>query len=231
MARGCDVEFSMTDTNDSIKRQAGFTIVELLIVVIVIAILASISAVAYASIQSRAKNASLQANIKNIQQKIEQYRVINSTYPATQSQVMTSGSWAGGSVAYTDANCPDTFVDYLGETHTIKTGEWVPGIDMVLPQSNGERRGSWWGCYMYQSDGADYVLSAWNMVSNGPQTDTLYRRIGFREMGNFFHVYYCNHGNIGGNRDGTYDVNEDFYKFSYTVSSLRNCNEMPPAGA
>lgn len=200
--------------------------------IVVIAILATISTVAYGSIQARAKNAGLQSNLKNIQQKLEEYRAINSNYPATQSALLVQ-SWSNATV-FTDANCPytygDNYIDLYGAV-TIKTTEWVPGIDMELPQSNGERRGTWWGCYMYLSDGTNYVLSAWNMVSGGPQTDTMYRRLGFREMGQGFHSYYCNHVNIGGNSGGEYDMNEDFYKFSYTISSIRSCNETPPAGA
>ena len=41
------------------NKRSGFTIVELLIVVVVIAILASISVVAYTGIQQRAKNSAI----------------------------------------------------------------------------------------------------------------------------------------------------------------------------
>jgi prepilin-type N-terminal cleavage/methylation domain-containing protein len=41
------------------KQQSGFTIVELLIVIVVIAILAAITVVAYNGIQDRARNSSI----------------------------------------------------------------------------------------------------------------------------------------------------------------------------
>jgi prepilin-type N-terminal cleavage/methylation domain-containing protein len=212
-------------------KQTGFTIVELLVVIVVIAILATISTVAYRGTQTRAKNAALEANIKSVQEAIEVYYVKTGSYPATQAVPITSGSWGSGRMTYADANCPYNFVPYNGVLLTTKTANWVPDIDMDLPQSSGQKRGTTWGCFLYQSDGSKYVLSAWNMVADGPQTDTLYRRVGFREMGQMFQVYYCNYSSIGGNIGGVYDANRDFYKYSYTASSITNCNETPPSGA
>jgi prepilin-type N-terminal cleavage/methylation domain-containing protein len=43
----------------------GFTIVELLVVIVVIAILATISVTAYNGIQNRANNTAIQSDVKN----------------------------------------------------------------------------------------------------------------------------------------------------------------------
>ena len=59
----------------------GFTIVELLIVIVVIAILAAISIVAYNGIQNRAKTTSAQSAAANADKKAEAYNAENSTYP------------------------------------------------------------------------------------------------------------------------------------------------------
>lgn len=61
----------------------GFTIVELLIVIVVIAILAAISIVAYTGIQNRAYNTTIQSDLKNIATKIEMYHAREGVYPAT----------------------------------------------------------------------------------------------------------------------------------------------------
>lgn len=68
------------------NKKSGFTIVELLIVVVVIAILAAITIVSYNGIQQRAKESSVQADVSNALKKIEVYRFQNSTtedYPLT----------------------------------------------------------------------------------------------------------------------------------------------------
>jgi prepilin-type N-terminal cleavage/methylation domain-containing protein len=82
------------------NRITGFTIVELLIVVVVIAILAAISVVAYTSIQNRANDSVVQNDISNLAKKIALYRVEFDRYPAgynTTIQGMTRFSLAQGS--------------------------------------------------------------------------------------------------------------------------------------
>lgn len=63
----------------------GFTIVELLIVIVVIAILATISAVAYYGIQARAHDARRIADIDSIENSYEMYRITQGAYPGTYS--------------------------------------------------------------------------------------------------------------------------------------------------
>ena len=55
------------------KQRSGFTLVELLIVIVVIAILASISIVAYQGIQSRARDSQLLQDVKTIAKAMEMY--------------------------------------------------------------------------------------------------------------------------------------------------------------
>lgn len=52
------------------RKQTGFTIVELLIVIVVIAILASITIVAYNGIQQRTRNARIDSDMRNLNQAI-----------------------------------------------------------------------------------------------------------------------------------------------------------------
>ena len=196
-----------------IGQRRGFTIVELLIVIIVIAILAAIAIVAYNGITAKAFNARVEADIRNVQNLVEAYNAQYGSYPSTGSI----------NTVQTDANCP-------GGTHQAN---WVPSVTGTLPQSqansgvSGQR-----GCYMYSSDGTSYIISAWNALNGGPQNTMMYRRLGYREMA-FVNSnnYLCNHVNIGGSSTGTYVVASDYYKYSYTVSNITNCNETPPAGA
>ena len=67
----------------AMKRDRGFTIVELLIVIVVIAILAAITIVAYNGVQKRA-NASAAASGANIlQKKAEAFNASQSKYPTS----------------------------------------------------------------------------------------------------------------------------------------------------
>lgn len=67
------------------KDERGFTIVELLIVIVVIAILAAIVIVAYNGIQNRAKTTSAQSSAETIQKKLEAYNASEGSYPAAST--------------------------------------------------------------------------------------------------------------------------------------------------
>lgn len=63
------------------KQSRGFTIVELLIVIVVIGILAAIVIVAYQGVTARANDAAVQADFTNIAKKLQLYQADNSAYP------------------------------------------------------------------------------------------------------------------------------------------------------
>lgn len=75
----------------TMKKDRGFTIVELLIVIVVIAILAAIVIVAYNGVQNRAKTSAAQSTAQTVQQKLEAYNAENGSYPTAWSS-MTSDS-------------------------------------------------------------------------------------------------------------------------------------------
>lgn len=64
-------------------KQKGFTIVELLIVIVVIGILAAITIIAYNGIQNRAKFNKINADLVSMRKVIELYKAENGTYPPT----------------------------------------------------------------------------------------------------------------------------------------------------
>jgi prepilin-type N-terminal cleavage/methylation domain-containing protein len=73
------------------KRQSGFTIVELLIVIVVIGILAAIVITTYAGIQSKGRNTKRTTDIVAIQSKLEAYYAENGNYPSLGN--MNDSSW------------------------------------------------------------------------------------------------------------------------------------------
>ena len=81
----------------SIKRkQQGFTIVELLIVIVVIAILAAISVVAYTGIQQRARDSQRDSDIATIAKALEMYYIDNGRFPpgSCSSDCAINGGWS-----------------------------------------------------------------------------------------------------------------------------------------
>jgi len=89
---------SITSKPDQASSRRGFTIVELLIVIVVIGILATLTIVAYTGIQNRAKTASLQSDLEQASKQLEIYKFGTSTseqYPvnlATAALKATSGN-------------------------------------------------------------------------------------------------------------------------------------------
>jgi len=105
--------------SQTFKRRSGFTIVELLIVIVVIAILAAITIVAYNGIQKRAQDSRRANDIASIRKALELYRADTGTYPATN--------------ATTAANLPAGFVGPYGSVtpyaFSLATdGTWLKGL-------------------------------------------------------------------------------------------------------
>lgn len=68
--------------------RSGFTLVELLIVIVIIAILAAITIVAYNGITSRANDTAVQEDLHNIASSIEQYSSTNGSYPTNDTATL-----------------------------------------------------------------------------------------------------------------------------------------------
>lgn len=79
------------------KRKRGFTIVELLIVIVVIAILAAITIVAYNGIQTRAKNT------KTVNAAVQWVRILK-LYNADKGTWPSDYSCMGASTSYQGSN-------------------------------------------------------------------------------------------------------------------------------
>jgi type II secretory pathway pseudopilin PulG len=216
--------FTKTNTSRHNARTA-FTIVELILVITVLGILVAISVVAYNGVQERAQDVRRLSDLGNIASSLALYaKDNNGTYPSTTNN--TTANWRSIDVR-TDSNC------FNGSAQT----DWVPGIGS-LPQSvpnTGSQAGvsSVPGCYLYASNGTDYVLSAWNMLSTPKDTGPYYKRLGFRtfQTPTSTQFYTCNDNVTGGSNGSSYDITQDYYKHSYTISNITSCDETPPPGA
>ena len=75
---------SVGSSNTSVYSR-GFTIVELLVVIVVIGILAAITIVSYTGISQRANVASIQSDLSNSSQQLKVFQVLNGVYPLTNN--------------------------------------------------------------------------------------------------------------------------------------------------
>jgi prepilin-type N-terminal cleavage/methylation domain-containing protein len=111
------------------KSTSGFTIVELLIVIVVIAILATISIVAYNGIQQRARNAQIVSGVKIYEKAILSYAAVNGSYPTISGQMACLGAnypssqcWTGPSGNATVNTTLDTaLADYINSKPVVST--------------------------------------------------------------------------------------------------------------
>lgn len=81
-------------TTVSLRKQKGFTIVELLIVIVVIAILATISIVMYRGIQERGRDSQRESDVAVITKALEMYYIDNGRYPAGSGSTVINSGWS-----------------------------------------------------------------------------------------------------------------------------------------
>ena len=83
------------------RRSQGFTIVELLIVIVVIGILALLVITTYSGIQAKARNAKRQTDIQSLQTQLEAFFSQNGYYPSLGD--FNSTSWRATNMKSLDA--------------------------------------------------------------------------------------------------------------------------------
>lgn len=105
-------------------KQRGFTIVELLIVVVIIAILAAITIVAYNGIQNRAKTSAAQSQAASIVKKFEALNAVKGAYYSTNGAGVTGANintYAAALPVSTEANV-DSTATVIAATNATTSG-------------------------------------------------------------------------------------------------------------
>jgi len=106
------------------RRSNGFTIVELLIVIVVIAILAAISIVAYNGIQQRANNSARISNAEHAVKLLSAYIVTYGKYPYSGGNSCIGNGFADSNTHCwgIDSGTPSTRAALLNDTELVKVG-------------------------------------------------------------------------------------------------------------
>lgn len=123
------------------QKQTGFTIVELLIVVVVIAILAAITIVSYNGITNRANDSAIQQDLTTIAKKIQISYTQNGVYPTgaglrTAGVTVSKGSYSRGMFngaswynmlyCWPDTTNPNRFA-LIAQSKSGNVYQWVDG--------------------------------------------------------------------------------------------------------
>lgn len=121
------------------KRDGGFTIVELLIVVVVIGVLAAITIVAFNGVQARAQFTKLNSDLGVINKALSMYQAENGSYPVT-------GTTGAPGWRY---SCATGIANFI-------TG--ISACASTLPQAPCNGGATTNDTWLYASDGAGYKL-------------------------------------------------------------------------
>ena len=157
----------------TLKDQKGFTIVELLIVIVVIGILAAITIVAYNGIQNRSKGTAAQSAGTTLDKKAESYNAVNGQYP-TQTGVIT-GTGTQNSVTTSSSSewysAPGGAFTTTAGTAASASGVWsglaAPSSPKTVYYTNADLTTG--GCVWYY----DYQSSSWKSSQVGTANCTL----------------------------------------------------------
>ncbi|HEX7483861.1 MAG TPA: prepilin-type N-terminal cleavage/methylation domain-containing protein [Candidatus Saccharimonadales bacterium] len=142
-------------------KQRGFTIVELLIVIVVIAILAAITIVAYNGIQGRAKDSTRLSDMTAIRKALELYKTANGQYPEENA-----ASWE---YSTTD---PQNFLSALKPYMTKIPVDPANDANNFYYYYLYDAGSAAWGVTCPVGRGKFYVLGAWGLDAGGGITSS-----------------------------------------------------------
>src|SRR6516162_7340745 len=128
----------------SMQRQAGFTLIELMITMVVLAILAAIAIPSYTDYTLRGKIPDATSNLQAMKTKMEQYYQDNRSYPTNGTPCVTGAPGAGQiqlpATQYFTMSCT-TAAPY--QTYTVtaagNAGTDLEGATYSIDQSNARK--------------------------------------------------------------------------------------------
>jgi type IV pilus assembly protein PilA len=133
------------------RNYKGFTIVELLIVIVVIGILALLVITTYSGIQAKARNAKRQSDIAALQTQLEAFYSQNGYYPSLTD--MNTASWLSSNMGSLDQ---EALIDPSNPTQskTLVNGPVAKSYSYQVTNSSGT------SCEANDTTCAEYTLTA-----------------------------------------------------------------------
>ncbi len=123
------------------KKEKGFTLVELMVVIIILAVLTGIAIPSYLALRNRARNQAARAEMKNIATALEMYAADYEVYPLTAAYPAALSGTNPDSNVYMDpvpTTDPWGVVAYAylsaGDTYTLT----CTGADPDIVMANGQ---------------------------------------------------------------------------------------------
>ena len=133
------------------KRNKGFTIVELLIVIVVIGILALLVITTYSGIQAKARNAKRQSDVAALQTQLEAFFSQNGYYPSLAD--MNNAGWLSTNMKSLDQ---ESLIDPSNATQskTLVAAPALKSYAYAVTDSSGN------SCEAQDTNCAQYTLTA-----------------------------------------------------------------------
>ncbi len=131
------------------RKQHGFTIVELLIVIVVIGILAALVITTFTGIQQKARNTERTTDIKALHGQVEAYYAQNGKYPTLAN--LNDSTWRGTNMKGLD---PEALKDPKGADQTLAGTAAANVYSYAVTASDGS------ACDNTTKDCAQYTLTA-----------------------------------------------------------------------
>jgi type IV pilus assembly protein PilE len=121
-------------TRKNAWKQTGFTIVELIVVIVVISILTAITIATYLGVKNKAYDTSLQADLKSMAAGMKAYKSATGNYPTTATQISTMQDGTG---AILTAAVPKISHDGYDVTSPSASGDNVSRNVLICVRSGG----------------------------------------------------------------------------------------------
>ena len=92
----------ISDMYREITREAGFTLIEILVNIAILSILAAIAVMSYQQYRVKAFDTATKSDLRNATTALEAYFVKNDTFPTTFSELLASGLNLSNGVSFTE---------------------------------------------------------------------------------------------------------------------------------